>query len=88
VLIEPVHIGKRATVRDSIIGPHVSVAEGSVIEQSIIRDSIINSNSVVRDMLLQSSILGDYVELTGSRRPMNIGDHSLVELQGERRAYV
>ena len=26
--------------------------------------------------------LGDYGELTGSRRRMNIGDHSLIKMQG------
>lgn len=82
VLIEPVHIEKGAVVRDSILGPHVSVAAGSVIEQSIIRDSIINSNSGVRNMVLNGSILGDSVQLAGSCRRMNIGDHSLIEMQG------
>jgi glucose-1-phosphate thymidylyltransferase len=83
VFIEPVYLEKGAVVRDSIIGPYVSIAAGSVIEQSIIRGSIINNHSEVRNMVLQDSILGDAVHLTGPCRRMNIGDHSLVELQGE-----
>lgn len=82
VLIEPVHIDKGAVVRDSVVGPHVTVAEGSVIELSIIRESIINTNSEVRNMVLHDSILGDSVHLIGSYRRMNIGDHSLIELPG------
>lgn len=82
VLIEPVHIEKGAVVRGSILGPNVSVAAGSVIETSIVRNSIINSNSIVRDMILQDSILGDAVHLISSARRMNIGDHSLIEMQG------
>jgi glucose-1-phosphate thymidylyltransferase len=81
VLIEPVHIEKGAVVRDCIIGPNVSVASGSIIERSIIRDSIINSGSEIRNMLLNDSIVGEAVQLAGSFRKMNIGDHSLVELQ-------
>ena len=69
-------------VRDSILGPNVSVAKGSVIERSIIRNSIINSDSSVSDMLLTDTILGDSVQLIGSPRKMNIGDHSLIEMQG------
>lgn len=84
VLIEPVHIEKGAVVRDSILGPYVSVAAGSVIEQSIIRESIINKNSEVRNMVLHHSILGDYVNLVGALRRMNIGDHSLIEMQGNQ----
>jgi glucose-1-phosphate thymidylyltransferase len=82
VLIEPVYIEEGTVVRDSILGPHVSVAAGSVVEQSIIRESIINSHGEVRNMVLHESILGDSVHLTGAYRRMNIGDHSLIELPG------
>lgn len=82
VFIEPVHLEKGVVVRDSILGPNVSVAKGSIIERSIIRNSIINSDSAVSDMLLTDTILGDAVQLVGSPRKMNIGDHSLIEMQG------
>lgn len=82
VFIEPVHIERGVTLRDSILGPNVSVAKGSLIERSIIRDSIINRNSIVRNLVLADSILGDQVQLVSSPRKMNIGDHSLIEMQG------
>jgi glucose-1-phosphate thymidylyltransferase len=82
VLIEPVHIEEGAVVRDSVLGPNVSVATGCVIEESIIRESIINRRTEVRNMMLHNSILGDEVHLSGSHRRMNIGDHSLIELPG------
>ncbi len=82
VIIEPVHIEEGAVVRDSILGPNVSVAAGCVIDRSIISDTIINSNTEVGSIILQNSILGDSVQLTGAPRKMNIGDHSLIEMQG------
>jgi glucose-1-phosphate thymidylyltransferase len=33
-------------------------------------------------MLLEGSILGDSVRLVGGPRRMNIGDHSLIEMEG------
>jgi glucose-1-phosphate thymidylyltransferase len=81
VLIEPVHIEEGTVVRDSILGPYISVAGGCVIERSIIRDSIINGNGEVRNLMLDHSILGESVQLSGSPRRMNIGDHSLIEMQ-------
>ncbi|WP_305041496.1 sugar phosphate nucleotidyltransferase [Geoalkalibacter sp.] len=81
VLIEPVHIERGATVRDSIVGPNVSLAAGSHISGSIVRDSIINANSEVRSMILDGSIIGESVRLVGAARHMNIGDHSLVEME-------
>lgn len=80
VLIEPVHIEKGARVMDSILGPNVSVAAGSIIEKSIIRDSIINADNRVSNMLLEESLLGDAVSLIGGPRRMNIGDHSIIEM--------
>ncbi len=81
VIIQPVCIAAGATVRESIIGPNVSIAAGSCIEGSIIRDSIINADCRVQGMTLTESILGNSVQLLGSLRRMNIGDHSLVELE-------
>lgn len=81
VLIEPVHIEKGAVVRGCVLGPNVSVAAGSVIESSIVKNSIINSESLIKNMILQDSILGDAVHLVSSARRMNIGDHSLIDMQ-------
>jgi glucose-1-phosphate thymidylyltransferase len=80
VLIEPVHIEKGAVVRSSILGPNVSIAKGSIVEASILEDAIINSNSRVKGMVLNHSILGGCVHVVGSPRRMNIGDHCVIDL--------
>ena len=76
VFIEPVHVEEGAVVKNSIIGPNVSIAAGSVIENSVISESIINKNNIVKSLILDQSLLGDSVNLIGSPRRMNIGDHS------------
>jgi len=80
VLIEPVHIERGAIVRNSIIGPNVSIAAGSVVVASVIRNSILNAENKVSNMILDHSLLGDSVSLIGSPRKMNIGDHSHIEM--------
>lgn len=82
VLIPPVHVEKGAVVRGCILGPNVSIAARSVVESSILKNSIVNGNSHVSNIVLHDSILGDSVHLIGSTRKMNIGDHSLLEMQG------
>ncbi|GFO66758.1 nucleotidyltransferase [Geomonas limicola] len=82
VLIPPVHVEKGAVVRGCILGPNVSIAARSVVESSILKNSIVNGNSHVCNIVLHDSILGDSVHLIGSTRRMNIGDHSLLEMQG------
>ena len=80
VLIEPVHLEKSALIKNSIVGPNVSIAAGSIIEQSVISDSIINADNRVSNLILDHSILGDSVSLVGAPRKMNIGDHSHIEM--------
>lgn len=80
VLIEPVHLEQGAVIKNSIVGPNVSIAAGSVLENSVIRNSIINADNQVRNLILDHSLLGDSVSLVGAPRKMNIGDHSNIEM--------
>jgi glucose-1-phosphate thymidylyltransferase len=80
VLIAPVHIGKTAVIRDSVVGPYVSVAEGATIVRSIVRDSIINEFSRIEDANLSQSLIGRDAHVRGSAQKLNVGDSSQVEL--------
>jgi glucose-1-phosphate thymidylyltransferase len=83
VVIPPVSISPKASVHHSVIGPHVSIAEGCQIENCIIRDSVINAQSVLQHVILENSIVGDSVELTGNSQRINIGDNSVIDLSGQ-----
>lgn len=80
VIIPPVAIDPTAQVHHSVIGPHVSIAGGCKIEDSIIKDSVINANSVLRSVMLENSLVGDSVELTGLSQRINIGDNSVIDM--------
>ena len=80
VLIEPVHIGYGAVIRNCVLGPNVSVACRSVVEGCVISDSIINADSHVTHVMLDSTILGDSVQLQDGPRKMNVGDHSILDI--------
>lgn len=81
VVVPPVSIHPSAKLRHAVIGPHVSVAEGCVIEDAIIRDSVINANSVLRHVILEGSLIGDSVEMDGFAQRINIGDNSVLDLR-------
>jgi glucose-1-phosphate thymidylyltransferase len=73
-----VSIAQTARIVNSIIGPHVSIAADSVVENAIVRDSIIDHGADVRDCLLQGSIIGPHAVIKGSFQRLNIGDSSEV----------
>jgi glucose-1-phosphate thymidylyltransferase len=65
VIIDPVHIGTGTVIRNSIIGPDVSLAPNCSIESCIVQDSIINGGACLKNILLNHSLLGQEVRLTG-----------------------
>jgi glucose-1-phosphate thymidylyltransferase len=81
VIIPPVCIEEGALIRQSVIGPYVSIASQAVVERSIIRDSILNEGASVHDALLQRSLIGEQALVRGSYKRLNVGDSSAV--QGE-----
>ncbi|MBC7262214.1 MAG: hypothetical protein H5T63_09385 [Chloroflexi bacterium] len=85
VLIPPVYIEKTAIIKDSVIGPYVSVAGGAVIIRSIIRDSIINEFAHIEDANLSQSLIGKDAHVRGSSQKLNVGDSSQVDFAGNER---
>lgn len=80
VAIPPVDIGEDVTVRRSVVGPHVSVDDGAVIEDSRVRDSIVGQASRLRDVNLASTLVGSDSEVSGSPSELNVGDSSEIDL--------
>ncbi len=80
VLIAPVHIDRSAVIKDSVIGPHVSVARGVTVVRSIIRDSIIDEAAHIKDANLNQSLIGKDARVLGSAQRLNVGDASHVDL--------
>jgi glucose-1-phosphate thymidylyltransferase len=81
-LIAPVHIDKTAVIKDSVVGPYVSVAAGATIVRSIVRDSIINEAAHIEDANLSQSLIGKDAVVRGSFQRLNVGDSSQVDLAG------
>ena len=79
IIHEPVFIAESAKVENSVIGPYVSVAEGSVVQRSVIRNTIINENAVVKNILLDESLVGREAVVNGRMNHLNVGDSSQLD---------
>ena len=80
VVIQPVRIGKGCDIRNSIIGPNVTIGENTTVEASIIKNSIIGSFSNLFDIVLDYSIIGSDTGIRGETRTLNIGDNTDIDL--------
>lgn len=79
----PVFIHPSAEIKDSVIGPHVSIGANCKIENSKIEDSIIEEGTQIVRAALAHSLIGANCRVEGKAIPtefssLNIGDNSTV----------
>lgn len=78
VIIEPVYIGPGVVIRNSVIGPHLSIGAGSQVKNSILSNSIIQENSILEQLSISNSMIGNYVIYKQEPREVNVGDFTSI----------
>jgi glucose-1-phosphate thymidylyltransferase len=78
-IIQPSYIGKSVTIRNSIVGPYVSVGDNVEIESAIIRNSAIGDSSSLTRVITSGSIIGDGCHLEDIiKSNITVGDRSVI----------
>lgn len=77
IVIQPCNIAEDAQIRNSVIGPFVSIGSKSEIDYSIISDSIIMEKSVIVNANISGSMVGNQVYLKGIQDNVNLGDYTV-----------
>ena len=80
VIHEPVHVADGVELADSHIGPNVTLSAGTSVKGSKLRDVIVGEQAKIEGCELHDSLVGDHVILRGVRGSVDIGDHSIVEV--------
>ncbi|MCH2021600.1 MAG: NTP transferase domain-containing protein [Saprospiraceae bacterium] len=75
-IIQPCFISGDVTIKNSVIGPHVSIGTKTVIENSIISKSIIQDNSIVTNVVTENSMLGSHTEYVAKKSELSLSDYS------------
>ena len=84
IFISPYHISDGARIRNSVIGPYVTIGENSEVSNSLIKNSVIGSFSKLEDVTLHSSLIGSDTTIKGNSQSLNIGDNTEIDLRGEK----
>ena len=79
VIIPPCYIGKGATIKNSIVGPYVSIGENTIVDSCVITNSIIMNHARVTDANIDFSMVGNFAEYEGNKESLNLGDYSEVK---------
>lgn len=76
VVVPPCYIGEGVVIRNSVVGPYVSLGNNSRVEDSVISNSVIQNNTKIRHANLRNSMLGNEVDYQGGKSEISIGDFS------------
>jgi glucose-1-phosphate thymidylyltransferase len=72
-----------AVVQNAVIGPFVNLEANAVVRDSIVRNSLIGVGTHVTDAILDGSLIGDKVRISGRASKLIVGDEGSVELHKE-----
>jgi glucose-1-phosphate thymidylyltransferase len=79
-IIEPIYVEDGVTIRNSIVGPNVSIGEGSAIDGSTLSDTIVETHAHIRGSTLTRSLVGHHTVIEGVSGEITVGDHSEIRV--------
>ncbi|MDO1447029.1 sugar phosphate nucleotidyltransferase [Rhodocytophaga aerolata] len=78
VIIPPVYLGKNVQIQHAVVGPYVSVGDGSTIRDSVVKNSIIQKNTSVINANISNSMLGNFAKFEGRPSDLSVGDYNVI----------
>lgn len=78
-IIEPCFIGENVVLKNTTVGPFVSIGSNSIIENSTVKNSLIQTNNVIKNAKLDNAMIGNHVRYDGNFETISIGDYSVME---------
>ena len=78
-IIEPCCIGKGTLLRNTTIGPYVSIGSDCLIENSTVKNSLIQNQTTIKNAILDEAMIGNHVKYNGEFTKISIGDYTQME---------
>lgn len=78
IIIEPCYIAENVIIKNSVIGPHVSIGENTKIENAVVKNCIIQANNDINGRVLYNSMLGLNVKLINQSEDLSLGDYCIL----------
>jgi len=75
-IIPPCYIGENVVLTNSVVGPYVSLGDNTKVNDSKIKNTIVQTNAKIKKADLSNSMLGNFVEYSGTSSNASIGDYT------------
>jgi len=77
-VIEPCFIADGAQLKNSVVGPFVTIGPKSAIENAVVSNSIIQSASTIKNMVIENSMIGNSAVCTAKSAELSVGDFNIL----------
>jgi glucose-1-phosphate thymidylyltransferase len=81
LIIEPCFIGDNVSIKNSIIGPHVSIGSGSQLTNVLIANTIIQSSTKLSNSVVSNSMIGEGAEVKGKSLDLSMSDYTTLSFK-------
>ncbi len=81
IIIEPCYIGEGAKIKNSIVGPHVSIGANTSVDKVIISNSIVQRNASIRSITLTNSMIGNSATVADVTVEISVGDFTEIDIE-------
>lgn len=78
-IIPPCYIGDDVELENAIIGPYVSLGNGTKVINSEVKNSLVQNNAVIVNAKLDNAMIGNHAKFDGDFTSVSIGDYSVLE---------
>lgn len=78
-IIEPCFIASGTVLRNTTVGPNVSIGKDCVIENSSVKNSLIQNKTSIKNANLDEAMIGNHVKYNGEFTKISIGDYTIME---------
>ena len=75
-IIQPCFIGENVVLKNTKIGPNVSIGANSIVENATIVNSLIQSNVEISNANLDNAMIGNHAKYNGKYTSVSIGDYT------------
>ena len=80
LIIEPCYIGDNVVLKNSIVGPHVSIGANSMVTDGVVKNCIIQSSTKISHAIVSNSMIGEGAEVKGKALDLSMSDYTTLSL--------
>lgn len=78
-IIQPCYIGNNVVLKNTTVGPNVSIGDNCTIENSTVKNSLIQNHTTIKNANLDEAMIGNHVTYNGEYTKISIGDYSVLD---------